>query len=147
MKTVKQIADEIGIPKQRLYRYIKNHITDVHQENGVMYIDDVAESLIKQGFFRETVSCEVHHDVHHDAVTDAVIDVLRKELNTLQNELDIKNEQLKDMNARLAESNAALLVAQQTAQDAQALHAGTIQQQLTDGKRKGFWNRWRKNDE
>lgn len=140
MKTVKQIADEIGIPKQRLYRYIKREcISEAHQRNGVMYYDEAAESLIKQGFPVDTVSDEAHHEVLHDAVTDAVIDML-------QRELDIKNEQIKELNARLAESNAALLAAQQTAKDAQALHAGTIQQQLTDGKRKGFWNRWRKND-
>ena len=38
------------------------------------------------------------------------------------------------MNARLAEVSSALVVAQQTAQAAQALHAGTIRQQLTDGE-------------
>ena len=37
-KTMKQIADEIGIDKQRVYRYIKkNHVNVAHQKNGVMY--------------------------------------------------------------------------------------------------------------
>ena len=43
------------------------------------------------------------------------------------------DKQIEDLNARLSESNAALVAAQQTAQAAQALHAGTIQQQLTSG--------------
>lgn len=42
----------------------------------------------------------------------------------------MKDKQIEELNARLAESSAALVAAQQTAQAAQALHAGTIQQQL-----------------
>jgi hypothetical protein len=49
----------------------------------------------------------------------------------LQRELNIKNEQIQELNTRLAESNSALVAAQQTAQTAQALHAGTIQKSLT----------------
>ena len=48
-------------------------------------------------------------------------------------ELETKNKQIEDLNARLVEVSSALVMAQQTAQAAQALHAGTIQQQLTDG--------------
>ena len=41
---------------------------------------------------------------------------------------------IEELNARLAEVSSALVAAQQTAQAAQVLHAGTIQQQLlTDG--------------
>ena len=49
MKTIKQIAEDLGLPKQRVYRFIKREcISEAHQENGVMYYDDAAESLIKQ---------------------------------------------------------------------------------------------------
>lgn len=67
-------------------------------------------------------------------VSNAVIELLREELNQ-------KNEQIQQLNERLAETTAALVAAQQTiqavqqtTQTAQALHAGTIQQQLTDGQ-------------
>lgn len=63
-----------------------------------------------------------------------VIAVLQTTIDTLQGQLAIKDKQIEDLNARLAESNAALVAAQQTAQAAQALHAGTIQQQLTSGE-------------
>lgn len=43
-----------------------------------------------------------------------------------------KNKQIEDLNARLAEVSSALVMAQQTAQAAQALHAGTIQQQFIE---------------
>lgn len=128
MKTIKEIAEELGVNKQKVYRYIKRHcISEAHQCNGVMYYDDAAESQIKSGLFEKTASREVHHDVHHDAVTDALVE-------TLRGELKVKNEQIQELNDRLAETTAALVTAQQTAQAAQALHAGTIRKQLAGGE-------------
>ena len=43
-----------------------------------------------------------------------------------------KNEQIRELNARLAECSTALLAAQETARAAKALHAGTIQQKLSE---------------
>ena len=53
-KTIKEIADELGIDKQKVYRYIKkNHINEAYhevlQKNGVKRYDKAAEYLIKQG--------------------------------------------------------------------------------------------------
>lgn len=138
-KTIKEIADELGVEKQKVYRYIKQHsisevhyeaLREAHQRSGAKYYDEAAETLIKQGFSSQTASSEAHHEAHQDrineAVNEAVIDMLRKEL-------EIKNEQIRELNARLAEVSSALMAAQQTAQAAQALHAGTIRQQLTSG--------------
>ena len=100
-KTIKQIADELGVSKQRVYRFIKQNCIN-----------------------------EAHQNRINDTVSDAVIELLREELNQ-------KNEQIQQLNNRLAETTAALVTAQQTiqavqqtTQTAQALHAGTIQQQL-----------------
>lgn len=135
MKTIREIANELGVDKQKVYRFIKqNHINEAHHEalqrSGVKYYDEAAETLIKQGFLDETASSEVHHEAHQNRINEAVFDAV---IEMLQKELEIKNEQIKELNERLSECSAALLAAQQTAQAAQALHAGTIQQQLTDG--------------
>lgn len=138
-KTIKEIADELGVDKQKVYRYIKkNHISEVlHealQKNGVKRYDEAAEMLIKQGLFEESVSSEALHEVHQKHINEAVCDTISETLiDMLRKELEIKNEQIRELNARLAESSAALVAAQQTAQAAQALHAGTIQKQLIDG--------------
>ena len=63
----------------------------------------------------------------------ALISMLQKELDRKNEQLSVKDKQIEELNARLAEISSALVVAQQTAQAAQALHAGTIWQQLTDG--------------
>lgn len=127
-KTIKEIADELGVEKQKVYRFIKqNCISEAHyealQRNGVKYYDEAAEMVIKQGLSTNSVSGEVHQNHINEAAIDAVIDMLKKEL-------DLKNEQIRELNARLSECNAALLAAQQTAQAAQALHAGAIQQHI-----------------
>ena len=135
-KTIKEIADELGVDKQKVYRYIKKkHISEAHhealQKNSVKRYDEAAEILIKQGFFDESVSSEALHEVHQKHINEAVCDTVSEALiDMLRKELEIKNEQIRELNARLAESSAALVAAQQTAQAAQALHAGTIQQQL-----------------
>lgn len=143
MKTIKQMADSLKIDKQRVYRFIrKNCISEVHQEAGMMYYDEAVEMQVQKHFLKNTASSEVHQTVSNDATIDAVISML-------QGELEIKNEQIRELNARLAESNAALVVAQQSAQAAQVLHAGTMKQQLTDGEAepgttsesKGFFGR------
>lgn len=125
-KTIKQIADELGIDKQRVYRYIKkNHINEAHQNGSVMYYDEAAEMLIKQGLSGESASSEAHQS----ASNDAVIDVLLMQCDMLKKELEIKNKQIEDL-------SAALVAAQQSAQTAQALHAGTMRKQIEDAEAK-----------
>ena len=61
-----------------------------------------------------------------------LVGVLQTTVDTLQEQLSVKDQQIRELNARLAECSAALLAAQETARAAQALHAGIIQQQLSD---------------
>jgi len=137
MKTIKQISKEIGIPKQRVYRYIKkHHISDAHHDAGAMWYDEATEILIKQYFMKSDHISDAHHDVHQTASNDTrethqstSLDVVMK---MLQNELEIKNEQIRELNARLSESSSALLIAQQSLQASQLLHGGTMHKQLTD---------------
>lgn len=108
-KTIKQIADEIGLDKQKVYRFIKkNHINEVHQKKGVMYYDEAVESFIKSHFSKITTSSEVHQTT----LNDAVIDVLIKQSEILKSELEIKNKQIDELNKRL-EENQRLLYQQQ----------------------------------
>jgi len=121
MKTIKQIADEIGIDKQRVYRYIRKHrINEAHHEHDTKYYDEAAETLIIQHFTEIGVSGEAHHDHIKSGQFDVVIAMLEKEL-------DAKNRQISELTAALEHTTASLHAAQ-------ALHAGTMQKQLTDGR-------------
>lgn len=131
MKTIKQIADELGVPKQRVYRYIKsNHINEAHQENGVMYYDDVAEMAIKQAFSQNSTTSKETHETHQNHINDTVIDVLR-------NQLEVKDKQIEQLQRTVEQLTAALTAAQ-------ALNAADKQQllQLEDKHtHTSIWNR------
>ena len=133
MKTIRQIADELGIDKQRVYRFIRRYrITDVHRDTGVMWYDEAAETQIIEHFLKNSTSSEAHQITSGDTVIDTVITML-------QRELEIKNQQIEQLNIALERTTASL-------QAAQALHGGTIQKQLTDGlsnqeEPKGFLTR------
>ena len=144
MKTIRQIADEIGVSKQAVYKRYKGKLYTVcapyaHTEQGVLYIEEQGETLIKQDFLQKECSIGAHTERSNGAVLEqsenaGVVAVLQTTIDTLQGQLAIKDKQIEELNARLAEVSSALVVAQQTAQAAQALHAGTIRQQLTDGE-------------
>ena len=105
--SMKQIADQLNVSKQRVYRCIKsNCINEAHSEtvkgNTVLMYDMAAVERIKQllGVTNdETV--EVHREVHQEAVHDTVYEALLKQL-------EIKDQQIKELNERLAEAHKSL---------------------------------------
>ena len=99
MKTLKQIADEIGVPKQQVYRYVKAEcINEVHHEafearqsKSVKYYNEAAESAIK-AYFQGKVqpievhheAAEAHHDVHHEVHREAEPESLKSVIEAMQ---------------------------------------------------------------
>ena len=139
MKTIRQIADEIGVSKTAVSKQIANlGLRSGLRKNGNQFaIDKHQEALIKQAFSEKTQTeienqSQTKTQTENPEVGDLVC-VLQATIDTLQGQLAVKDKQIAELNERLSECSAALLAAQQTAQAAQALHAGTIQQQLTDG--------------
>lgn len=126
MKTIKQIADELGVGKQRVYRYIKsNHISDAHQKNGMMYYDATAEMAIKQGLNQSVTSNDAHQKHIKETVNEAVINLLRNELEAKNMQIEHLQSELADERKHSREQADKLAVLADTAQK---LHAGTIKQ-------------------
>ena len=121
MKTIRQIADEIGVSKTAVNKQIANlGLRSGLRKNGNQFaIDEHQEALIKEAF-SEKSQTENHE------VSDLVC-VLQATIDTLQGQLEVKDRQIEKL-------TEALVAAQQTAAAAQALHAGTIQQQLLTGE-------------
>lgn len=125
MKTIKQIADEIGVSKTAIRKKITPELQTkfVETVSGVGYILPEGERLIKQAFQRklpQTKFAEV--SANQFPVVSGEVSTL---IAMLQKELDIKNEQIRELNARLAEANAAIITAQKSAHAEQVLHADT----------------------
>lgn len=175
-KTIKEIAEEIGVSKQAVYKRYKGKLSAVcapyaYIEYGVVYLDERGEMIIKQDFAKtngahtecsvcahkktkenagfceksdkknvqtrseETVDIERSNGAHTERIgsapyaktqSDDVIQVLKATIETLQGQLVIKDKQI-ERQATTIENLSTSLAA------AQALHAGTIQQQLAEG--------------
>jgi AcrR family transcriptional regulator len=139
MKTIRQIADELGVSKQAVYKRYKGKLYTVcapyaHTEQGVLYIEEQGETLIKQDFLGNDHSNGAHTErsigAPQDEVDEGVLAVLKETISTLQGQLEAKDRQIEQLTSALVTAQQTAVAAQQTAATAQALHAGTIQQQL-----------------
>lgn len=93
-KTLKEIADELKIDKQRVYRFVKkNHIKETYQKQSVMYYDETAQELIKSALTEK----DHINDAHQNHINDTVNDALLKQLEVLQNQLTEKDKQIADL--------------------------------------------------
>lgn len=126
MKTIKQIADELGVSKQSVYkRYRGKLYTEVypytHTENGTVYISEQGENIIKQDFLKDnTVSSGVdtehiqeHNGADMEYIPKSIIDTLNKTIELLQNQLSEKDTHIAELTKLLNQS--------------QQLQCGTIQ--------------------
>lgn len=139
-KTIRQIAEELGVSKTAVSKQIDNLglRSSLRKIGNQFSIDNQQETAIKLAFSQKSqteIDNQIANQFSNDnqEVSDLVC-VLKATIDTLQQQLSVKDKQIEELNERLAEVSAALVVAQNTAQAAQALHAGTIQQQLADGE-------------
>jgi len=136
MKTIRQIAEEIGVTKQAVFYRIKNPPLSnalhslMTKENGILMISLDGETLIKQAF--QTDSAKTFDDKNasnENASFGVMFEMLRRELET-------KNEQLTEKDKQIASLTTLLEQTTSNLHAAQFLHGSTMQQQLTDGSEK-----------
>ena len=151
MKTIRQIADEIGVSKQAVFKKIKREPLSTSLQgltttvDGRLMVEVDGEKLIKQAFSEITPSTTDNQltgavdglvdapstkNAEKTAEVDGVISVLQATIDTLQGQLEVKDRQIEQQAQTITRLTDALAAAQQTAAAAQALHAGTIQQQF-----------------
>ena len=140
MKTIRQIADEIGVSKTAVNKQIANlGLRSGLRKNGNQFaIDEHQEALIKQAF-SEKSQTEIENQSQTKTQTENhevgdLVCVLQATIDTLQGQLEVKDRQIEQQAQTITRLTDALAAAQQTAVAAQALHAGTIQQQLVAGE-------------
>ena len=137
MKTIRQIADEIGVSKTAVNKQIANlGLRSGLRKNGNQFaIDEQQEALIKQAF-SEKSQTEIENQTQTKSQTEVcdLVCVLQATIDTLQGQLEVKDRQIEQQAQTITRLTDALAAAQQTAAAAQALHAGTIQQQLLDSE-------------
>ena len=112
-KSIKQIADELGVDKQKVYRYIvTHHINEIHHEahrkNGTKYYDEVAETLIKQGFLNDDIHHEAHHEAHQKSTLSASNDVESVSNEVLLMQFEMMKKMVEDKDAEIKRLNAKI---------------------------------------
>ncbi len=126
--TLKEIADELKIDKQRVYRFVKqNHISEVHHEalhdvlhceanlckNGVKYYDRKAKQLILNAFCgvcESESASSTSDEVHHEALHDVLLKQCEKPCDVHKNnkEIEFLRQQILSMNEQIASRDAQI---------------------------------------
>ena len=114
MKTIKRIAEEIGVSKQAVHQKIKKEPLSTALQlftstvDGVKHISVDGEMLIKKAFDIKPLSTV---DINKPSTVDdsltvvdsTVIDLLRENLSLLQAQLSEKDKQISNLSAQLDE--------------------------------------------
>ena len=140
MKTIKQIADELGVSKTTVRKKIENlGLQSSLRKNGNQFaIDEIQEKLIKQAFSgneTETKNANQSQTENHE-VSD-LVSVLQTTISVLKAELEAKDRQIEKLQMLLDQE--------------QQLHALTAQQikELSEQKEpdmteeKKWWQFWK----
>ena len=158
-KTIKQIADELRVSKQAVWQRVKRSeelsamLAD-HSENvnGTIHVDDVLEQRIKEQYpERNTPETVDETSVNIDETTvnidettvnvdetnnnvdiNTLIVTLQNTVDTLQQQLTVKDKQIDELTTMLKSSQEQQATLVTALSAAQALHAGTIQERLTE---------------
>jgi len=109
MKTIKQIADEIGVSKQAVfYRIKKPPLSNILQYlmtnvDGVLTVSHEGETLIKEAFLFETVKAfdDKQPSKHLTVVDGEIIKLLQENLTFFKEQLQEKDLQLLNKDAEL----------------------------------------------
>ena len=107
MKTIRQIADEIGVSKTAVSKQIENlGLRSSLRKNGNQFaIDEHQEALIKQAFFEKTQT-EIENQSQTKTQTENrevgdLVCVLQATIDTLQGQLEVKDRQIERQRPRL----------------------------------------------
>lgn len=109
--TTKEMADLLGVSKQRVYRYIKaNHISEARQEtvkgNTVMIYDSTVFERIKDSLKANNASDDVHREAHQETPLEVAYEALVKQL-------EVKDKQISELQKALDQEQQLHLLSKQ----------------------------------
>ncbi|MEJ6348819.1 hypothetical protein R4Y45_06265 [Holzapfeliella sp. He02] len=124
MKTVRELAEEIGVSKQAVARYIRSHKKEVDKhlkkEKQTFLLDEELQSTIKQHFernrYKRTDNTKANQQqtdtepVQTDTRTESepatnpqqeIIDILKKQVESQQKELESRDREIEKVHSLL----------------------------------------------
>lgn len=145
-KTIKQIADEIGVSKTAVRQKLKQEFPVGFREqtkevSGVIYIDEKLENLIKQRFLETKNKSATGNQKPETSgnqfpqASGEVSGSLQIVIELLKEQLEVKDKQIAERDKHIGKLQAEKDEWKLAFQTEQALHAGTITKQITDTSR------------
>jgi predicted ArsR family transcriptional regulator len=137
MKTIKQIADELGVSKQSIRNQIANlGLQSTLQKKGNQFTINTSQEVMIIKAFKKKSQTENVNQFANKAQSELhyILHLLEQQIVVLNGQLQEKDSQISTLITTLENTTASLKAAQESTRAEQALHAGTMQKQLTDSK-------------
>lgn len=161
MKTIKTLADEIGVTKQAIFQKMKkeplasglNNLTT--RVGGIVYVYPEGEGMIKEQFYRTqrvfTLPQTVDSGINESPtkILKEQLDRKDRQLEVLSLHISIKDKQIATLHRQIEELSAALSTSQDQMKNAQNLHyldmqKGVLEKLITSqskASKSSFWNK------
>jgi len=136
MKTIKQIANEIGVSKQAIHQKRKKEPLSTDLQlfteiiDGVVYVSIDGEKLIKNAFDKNKATTKP--TTVYDNKVSQKDDETKHIIGILEKQIDTKDKLIIQQQQNINELTSALENTTESLKAAQALHAGTMQKQLQE---------------
>lgn len=131
-KTIKELADSLGVSKTAIRNYMTEDFRTAHtttNRNGSITIDSAGCLLIAETMGKTWNDSEnTEKKVSENTGNTENITIPRIVWDALQDQLKAKDAQIKDLAEAIKTQAQGINKSQSSIQSAQALHAGTMQQ-------------------
>ena len=136
MKTVKDLAKELGVSDQTIRNEAQNqNLKTTKQGIAFVFGDDEAASIAEAITERKEAAGKSKQN-SKPKQKDELLLILEKELESKNKQIEVLQEQNSQLVSALADATASLKAAQ-------ALHAGTMQQSIEKHDDKKWWQFWK----
>ena len=134
--TISEAAKRSGLSRQAVYKKVDSHLSDfVVIVGGQKMLHASAVRLLKKKQLNDVDTSKfVTNGDRLTASLQETVEILKNQLEKKDLQIAAQDETIKNQSDSIRNLSDAL-------QSAQALHAGTIQQQLTLPEKSGIWSR------
>lgn len=150
-KTIREIADEFGVSKTAIRNHMNEEFRAKYTEKdckGVLLVSEEGCKLLANLCGKTANYCKDSANQFAQTPQTEVCTIPRSVLTMLEGQLAEKDRQIAAQQEQIAQLTSALENTTASLQAAQALHAGTMQKQLSDGsEKKTFFSLFRKKGE
>jgi len=133
-KTMKEIADILGVSKPTLFRFLKaNSIQETFKKQNANMYDETTTNLIINGFKQEKENSRSISSRNDEMDDKLIIDSLKEQIDLLKKHDEEQKEQIKKLHELLDQQQQLLLYEQQK--------STKLLEENTDTKK--WWHWWK----